>query len=320
MTNLPKDLRAWLTENARLGGLSSYEIVGQPDQTQKIVSRTHDGHYIESVIMRDEPEDEDEVEPGEENAVKRLSLCISSQVGCALNCAFCMTGFGGFRRNLRADEIIDQVLIARRLIGSDERVLSIVFMGMGEPMLNLAAVVPALRIITSRDALNYATRRVTVSTAGVIPGIWEFGEARTGVNLAVSLNATTQEGRDRIMPGCRKWSIDQLLEACRQFPLIQRRRITFEYVLLKGINDSPDDMRRLPRLLKGIPCKINFILYNPDECLDLAPAEESTAERFCAAMSAAHFTVSLRRSKGREHQAACGQLAAHFRRCENHSP
>jgi 23S rRNA (adenine2503-C2)-methyltransferase len=248
--------------------------------------------------------------------MKKVSLCVSSQIGCALDCQFCMTGEGGFRRNLRVDEILDQVIHARGMMAPNERIANVVFMGMGEPMLNLDAVIPALRLLTNPTAFNFATRRVTVSTAGVIPGIRTFGEARTDVNLAVSLNATTQEVRDAIMPGCKKWPLESLLEACRHFPLYKRRRVTFEYVLLKNVNDTDADRARLVKMLRGLTCKINLILYNPGTAAPLAPTSESAAEAFREFLTKAHFTASLRRSKGRGLLAACGQLAAHVRGLE----
>lgn len=317
MTNLPKDLRAWLAANTAFGGMTLRELVGRPDETQKLGFEADDGEFVESVLMRGEMIDDEDDEPqphvGSTPPARKASLCVSSQVGCPLGCTFCMTGHIGFHRNLRVDEILDQVLAARRLTAKDERIANLVFMGMGDPMLNLRAVIPALQVLTSAQAFRFATRRVTVSTAGVIPGIEEFGSAATDVNLAISLNATTQEVRDRIMPGCRKWPIKDLIEACRQFPLTKRRRITFEYVLLKGVNDTPDDERRLVHLLAGIPCKVNLILYNRAEALGHEPTDEPVAEEFRAALAEDHLTACLRRSKGTALHAACGQLAGHLR-------
>ena len=318
MTNLPKDFRVWLGANAVLGGMEIVEVVGKPEETQKIVFRAADGEHVESVLMRGEEEVEDEdpddAPRGSTPPKRKTSLCVSSQVGCPLGCAFCVTGHGGYRRNLEVDEILGQVIAARGLLADDERIANLVFMGMGEPMLNLQAVVPALRLLVSPQAFGFATRRITVSTAGVIPGIEEFGRAATEVNLAVSLNATTQEQRDRLMPGLRKWPIAALLETCRKFPLTKRRRITFEYVLLRGVNDSADDQKRLTRLLRGIHCKFNLILFNRSDCLEFEPSSEQTAESFRSAMAAAGYTASVRRSKGAQYGAACGQLAGHLKK------
>ena len=329
MTNLPKVLRAWLGENAVLGGMRRVVIVGGSRETQKIVFQTDDGEFVESVLMREE-DDADVAKtrgtsigrgagaappvrlPACSPQTGRVSLCVSSQIGCPLNCRFCLTGFGGFRRDLRVDEIAGQLIEGRRVIAPNERIASVVFMGMGEPMLNLRAVVPALELYTSPEALDVSARRITVSTAGVVPGIDELARSGVEANLAVSLNATSQETRDHLMPALKKWPIPELLAACRRFPLSKRRRITFEYVLLDGVNDTPADARRLIRLLHGIPSKVNLILYNPDEQLPFRPTSEEKAEAFRAALSKAAYAVSLRRSKGARHRAACGQLAAHF--------
>ncbi|HBF33556.1 TPA: 23S rRNA (adenine(2503)-C(2))-methyltransferase RlmN [Candidatus Sumerlaeota bacterium] len=339
MTNLPKDFRAWLSENAQLGGVTLEKTTGDSSATQKLLFKTNDGEFIESVIMRgevdyeadDEEENDEELSeyearrlkgkqaaeiipiPGSTPPTRKVSLCVSSQIGCTLGCTFCMTGHGGFCRSLRIDEILGQVIEARRLLAADERISNIVFMGMGEPMLNLKAVIPALRILTNAAGFNFAPRRITVSTAGVIPGIEEFVAAETGVKLAISLNATTQSLRDQLMPGCRSWPIENLLALCKRIPLTKRQRITFEYVLLKGFNDAPADVRRLKALLTGISCKINLILYNTNTHSALESTTEEAAESFRASLAKVHFTASLRISKGREHQAACGQLAGHTR-------
>lgn len=318
MTNLAKPLRQKLEQSLHWGGLDEVETVGEPDATQKMLFRCEDGEYVESVLMRG-LEEEEETSRGSTLPANRLSLCVSSQVGCALGCVFCMTGKGGYRRNLAVDEILDQVLQARKKVQEGELLSNLVFMGMGEPLLNLEAVLPALRLLIDPNGLAFSTRRITVSTAGVLPGIVALGEAQTGVNLAVSLNATTQETRDRLMPGCKKWPLADLIEACRCFPLTQRRRITFEYVLFEGVNDEPEDLDRLERLLRGIPCKINLILYNQREDCGLKPCPEDKAEAFRLALVDRDFTVSLRRSKGAKLQAACGQLAGHYRNPEKGS-
>ncbi len=316
MTNLTKDLRVWLNDNVPLGGLELVDVDGESDETQKLVFRDSEGHFVESVLMRDDfMADEEDVPPsGSTAALKKVSLCLSSQVGCALACEFCMTGLGGFRRNLRTDEIIDQFLVARRLIGDDERIANVVYMGMGEPMLNVNPVVDSLRLLTAPEALGMSRRKVTVSTAGVLAGMAAFARAGTEVNLAISLHATTQKTRDRLMPGCKRWPLTELMDACRDWPLTKRRRITFEYVLLQGINDTEDDRKRLVKLLAGIPCKVNLMLYNPTDAKDLTGTDEAAAESFRQALVASNFTASIRRSKGRKNNAACGQLAAHFQR------
>ena len=324
MTNLSKELRQSLEEKVFLGGLRETTMSGHFTETQKITFKTDDDEFIESVLMRDDfvdgMDEEEEEQQGSTIPQKKVSICVSSQIGCALRCAFCMTGYGGFRRNLRVDEIIDQVLLAREKIQEDERVSNIVFMGMGEPLLNLEALIPSLRLLTDPQGMQFSTRRITVSTAGVIQGLEDFARADTGVNLAVSLNATTQKTRDQIMPGCRSWPLKDLLDVCRRFPLTKRRRITFEYVLLKGVNDTRADVKRLKEMLRNLPCKINLIVYNPSEELRFEATGEKEAEAFREDLLAAHYTVSLRRSKGRRYNAACGQLAGHLRRKDKTCP
>lgn len=300
MGNLPKAMRAFLAERARMGGVELVRGQGPIGGTQKLLMQTDDGCFIESVVMRDE-------------GAGRTSLCVSSQVGCAVGCAFCLTGFGGFQRNLRADEIVGQVLATRKkAMAIDEPLAHVVFMGMGEPMLNLDSVIPALRLMIDPDGIGLSRRRVTVSTAGIVPGIDRFGEANVGVGLAVSLNATTDETRARIMPINEKWPIAKLIASIERFPLEARRRVTIEYVLLKGINDSIEDAERLVRLLQRLSVKVNLIMFNPSPHLPFESTAEERLEMFAAVLSRANMTVTVRWSKGREIEAACGQLAAHY--------
>lgn len=298
-TNLPKDYLASLAENYEVGLPAVARITGSAEATRKIAFSLRDGKIVEGVLMRDEERD-------------RFTLCVSSQVGCPLDCKFCMTGLGGYVRNLTVAEILGQVLVSRRQLSPGQQLSNLVFMGMGEPMLNLNAVLPALRLLISPQAIGFSSRRITVSTAGVVPGMREFGEKNPGVSLAVSLNATTNETRSRIMPINRKYPIEELLQVCREFPIPTRRRITFEYVLLKDVNDSDADARRLIRLVHGIPCKINLICYNATDPLPYEPADEERLESFRAILRQANLTVAVRYSKGRDLQAGCGQLAAHM--------
>lgn len=298
MTNLPAELRQWLAETTRLGGSQIVRVVGDPRQTCKVVLRLHDGALIESVIMREQCD-----EPP--------SVCLSSQVGCALGCAFCRTGYGGFQRNLTVDEITGQLLALRQVLGPDVRIRHVVLMGMGEPMLNLEALVPALELIIDPHGLKISRRRLTVSTAGHVPGMKEFARRAPRVGLAVSLNATTDQIRSQIMPINRMWGLGDLLHACRTFPLEPRQRITFEYVLLRDLNDTLNDARRLAGMIKDIRSKVNLIMYNPTPEFPWLPASDRQVEQFAGVLSQAHYTVTIRRSKGQEIGAACGQLAAH---------
>ncbi len=300
--NLPKTYREFLSENYLLGQPVVSKVLGDPNATQKILFELCDGKKIEGVLMREKG---------------RVSLCVSTQVGCALDCQFCLTGQGGFQRNLSPAEIIGQVLAARRLVGEGELLNNLVFMGMGEPMLNLKALLRALELILSPQALEFSPRRVTVSTAGHIPGIREFGAAGMGVNLAVSLNATTDVTRTRLMPINKKHPLKELLLACRDFPMSKGRRITFEYVMLRGVNDTDADAKRLVRIAHGISCKMNLIVFNRHESLPFQPSLEDRVEKFRQILHKADLIVAVRHSKGQSLQAACGQLAGHVEKSKD---
>jgi 23S rRNA (adenine2503-C2)-methyltransferase len=234
------------------------------------------------------------------------TLCLSSQAGCAVGCVFCVTGVLGAGRNLSGGEIFGQYRALVRTEGLLGSSLNVVFMGMGEPLLNLPGVTRALELL----AETVSPRRITVSTSGIVPGLAMLGELPRRPNLAVSLNATMQEQRVRLMPAAAHWHLDDLIAAMRRYPLERGRRITIEYVLLAGINDSPDDARRLPRLLKGIPVKVNLIPLNPDEryLSGFAAPDNETINAFAAILANAHVNVTVRWSKGRDVAAACGQL------------
>jgi len=300
MTDLPAALRARLGAESRLEALSRAEERRSTDGTIKWTWRTADGKLVESVYMP---------EPG------RKTLCLSTQAGCAVACTFCMTGTMGLSRNLTSGEILDQVASAnRRLLelgeGSGPRPLTnLVFMGMGEPLHNYDNVKAAIDVLLSEDGPNFSNRHVTVSTAGVVPQMRRFGE-ETDVKLAVSLNATTDEVRSAIMPLNRRWPIADLLAACRDFPMKKGRRITFEYVLLGGVNDSDEDATRLSRLVKGIPAKVNLIPYNENPGLGFRAPEPGRVESFRDRLVGANVTAVIRRNRGRDIAAACGQLAA----------
>lgn len=301
MTDLAKVFRNILEENACISRFADPLIEKSDDGCVKFGFRLGDGNIIESVLI---PEPD------------RNTLCISSQVGCAMGCSFCLTGTMGFKRNLSPAEIVNQICGARdyllaqpreQLIGPD-RVTNVVYMGMGEPLNNLENVLASLSIITEQKGLDLTSRRITVSTCGIVPKMRELGE-KSACNLAISLHAVDDETRRRLMPINDRYSIDELLAACRDFPMPKRKRIMFEYILLKGINDTDRDARELARKLTGIPCKINLLPYNESPEL---PYESPGMERLLAFQQIlldAHYTVFIRSSRGSDISAACGQLA-----------
>jgi 23S rRNA (adenine2503-C2)-methyltransferase len=301
MTDLAKVFRQSLEENAYISEFSDTIIENASDGCVKFGFRLSDGYIIESVLI---PEPD------------RNTLCISSQVGCAMGCTFCLTGTMGFTRNLTPAEIVNQIcgvrdyLLAQppeSLIGPD-RVTNVVYMGMGEPLNNLENVLASLSIIMEQKGLDISGRRITVSTCGIVPKINEFGKKST-VNLAISLHAINDEVRSRLMPVNKRYSLEELLEACRKFPMPKRKRIMFEYTLLKGINDSNDDARELARKLRDIPCKINLLPYNESPQLPFESPSKDRLLAFQKILIDAHYTVFIRSSRGTDISAACGQLA-----------
>lgn len=300
MTDVPRALREALAVRTCLTTLERADEQRSRDGTIKWTWRARDGKLVESVYM---PETD------------RRTLCISSQVGCAVGCAFCATGTMGLARNLEPGEIVDQVHRAsRRLvelgIAEGERPLTnLVFMGMGEPLANYRSVKVAIDLLLCEDGPNFSQRHVTVSTSGVVPMMRRLGE-ETPVKLAVSLNATTDAQRDALMPINRRWPLAEVMKACRDFPARNGRRITFEYVLLRDVNDSPEDARRLADLVRGIPAKVNLIPYNEGASLGFAAPAAARVVEFQEALAARNLTAVVRKNRGRDISAACGQLAA----------
>jgi 23S rRNA (adenine2503-C2)-methyltransferase len=333
MTDLAKALRAQLAERGEIRRLDvDLEQVSR-DGTRKLRLRTRDARLIETVLIPDGDASAPDADEEDDDAVPqhlqhplfpkrpKLTQCVSSQVGCALDCTFCATAKLGFGRNLTAGEIVDQVYRAAELVRSlpDEdptrkagadHITNLVFMGMGEPLHNYANVVRAVAILTDERGAAFSRRRVTVSTAGLVPAIERLAEEPIQVNLAVSLNATTDDVRDQIMPINRKWNIARLLEAVRAVPLERRRRVTFEYVLLDGVNDSLDDAARLSRLLRGIPSKVNLIAWNPHPLSSFRRPADERVRAFQEELRSRGLAVYVRRSRGDDIDAACGQLAA----------
>jgi 23S rRNA (adenine2503-C2)-methyltransferase len=295
ITELSKKLREELAERAYISNLTLLNRMTSHDGTEKFLFGLEDGETIESVLIPDE---------------ERLTLCISSQVGCAMGCVFCLTGKSGLKRNLGPHEIIDQVISVNRMI-LPRRITNIVLMGMGEPLANFDNVVEALRRMTG--VMVISPRRITLSTAGIVPRIAELGQLGLKVNLAISLNATTDSVRDVIMPINKTYPIKALLDTCRKLPLQQTRKITFEYVMLKDINDSTADAKRLVRLLHGIQSKINLIPFNPYSDCEYERPDDIAVLRFQEILAKAEVTVIIRKSKGRDILAACGQLKARYK-------
>lgn len=294
-TDLPAELREQIAQDWQLRALEMDDAQHALDGTLKARLRTQGGDLLEAVLI---PENE------------RTTLCVSTQVGCPLACSFCATGAMGFTRNLRPAEIVDQVMRMRDLLPEGRRITNVVFMGMGEPLLNLPHVVEAVRLLLHPKAFAMAPRRVTVSTAGVVPKIRPLLD-QVPVNLAVSLHATTDAVRDELVPLNRRFPLARLMEELRSLPGLGRRRpIFFEYTLIDGVNDAPEDARRLAGLLHGLPAKVNVIPMNPHADSTLRPPPTEVAERFLAELAGRGVRVTLRRPRGADIDAACGQLAA----------
>lgn len=292
MTNLPGKTRAHLAEHYRIHPLELDIITGDPaSSTRKFLFHLAGGKSLESVLIRESD---------------RITVCVSTQVGCAVDCSFCATAAMGFVQNLSAGEIVDQVLQVQREAG--QRVTNVVFMGMGEPFLNYRRVLDAAGLLNDGAGINIGARKITISTAGIVPRMREFTETGQRYKLAVSLNASTQAQREEIMPITKTHSLDDLMDAARDYWAQTRNLITFEYVLLDRLNDTPGDARRLIRLLTGLPCKVNIIPYNEIGGKFSRPGEERI-RAFLAELDSAPFTVTVRWSRGTEIAAGCGQLA-----------
>jgi 23S rRNA (adenine2503-C2)-methyltransferase len=292
MTDLPLDLRATLAERATVERIAVVsEQRSAVDGTRKFLFRLADGSLVESVLMPRE---------------RRTTLCVSSQVGCPLDCVFCQTGKGGFGRNLTSGEILDQICHLKRHCDYDK--VNLVFMGMGEPLLNFDALSQAIRVLNDASALDMGSRRITVSTAGLPRRMRDLADQELRCSLALSLNATTDEQRRALMPAVGRYTIDELIDAALYFNSKSGRRITLEYVLLSGVNTSDDDARRLGKISRRGPFKVNLIPYNPGHDAEFAAISEGEIERFIRTLLPDAPTVTVRRSMGPDIQAACGQL------------
>lgn len=298
MTDIPRGMRALLEENAYISSLKIHSHLKSKDESEKFSFLLRDGFIIESVFIPSE---------------RRNTVCISTQVGCRMGCSFCYTGKMGFSRNLTPAEIVNQILCIMDH-QKNRRIHNIVIMGMGEPLDNFENLIKSLRIITHQSGLSISPRRITLSTCGILPKIPELLK-EFSVNLAISLNASTNEKRNEIMPVNRKYPIDEIIKLCKDLPIDRRRRITFEYVLLGGFNDKESDARMLGKLLYGIRSKVNLIVFNSYPGASFKEPEENNIRRFQEILSHMGYPVTIRESRGRDIYAACGQLASfHFER------
>lgn len=292
MTDLPKEFRCRLGNAFSLSNFKAQKVKTSRDGTYKFLFKLKDRNYIESVLIPEK---------------KHRTICISSQVGCDLGCKFCLSGKDGLIRNLDTSEIVNQVCAIKNGFLIRDETLNIVLMGMGEPLANYENSLKALKILTSPFGFNFSHRRITVSTAGLIPEIKKLGQ-ELPVNLAISLNAAYNSLRNSLMPINKKYPLNKLLEVASKTPLPSRKRITFEYILIKNTNDSLKDAEKLATLLRGMRCKINLIPFNEHEGVDFKRPDDKTVERFRQFLVSRNFTVMVRESKGDDILAACGQL------------
>lgn len=292
ITEYSRELRAMLKKVAYIGNARLLERRKSDDLSEKYLFALEDGETVESVLIPEQ---------------KRLTLCISSQVGCAMGCLFCRTGSAGFVRNLKSYEIIEQIISVNRII-YPQKITNIVIMGMGEALANFDQVVDALwRMV---DLLGLSKRRITLSTAGIVPKLLLLPKKAPHINVAISLNATTDDVRDKIMPVNKRYPLASLIDACRRYPLEHGRKITFEYVMIDGMNDFPEDAFRLAKLLSGIKCKVNLIPLNPFAGCELKRSPDERILAFQKILMKKKVRALIRESRGQDICAACGQLRA----------
>jgi 23S rRNA (adenine2503-C2)-methyltransferase len=293
MTDLPRDLRTSLSAAFTIETPAIASRERSSDGTEKFLLRLSDGKHIEAVFIPDTP---------------AMTFCISTQVGCAMACAFCLTGKMGLVRNLTAGEIAGQVRVLAGAVGLRDKTFNIVLMGMGEPLHNYDAVMKAMRILCDEHGFALPPRRVTLSTVGLLPALEKLGREPLMPNLAISLHAPTDQQRGELVPINRKYGVADIIEACKRFPVRKRSRITFEYVMLAGVNDAPVDARRLARLLAGVKAKVNLIPLNAAAGIPFERPSDSVVDEFARILAERDVTVSVRKSRGRDIRAACGQL------------
>lgn len=294
MKNIPKSYKKKLEDTFIIDRVPIINQVSAPDGTIKFLQEMQDGSHIESVLMRHDDHN---------------TVCISTQVGCGMGCKFCCTARMGLKRNLSAGEIVDQVLNAESLLPEGQRVRNIVYMGMGEPFHNYENTITSLDTFLNPAGLNLSSRRITISTCGVLEGIERFAKEKVKANLAISLNGVTQEARAKLMPISRRYSLEELIKACQNFPTEARQKITFEYILMRDLTDSMTSAKALVKLMHGIKSKINLIPYNENPILDFKSPTMQRVKEFQKYLLDHGVIATLRISKGQGISAACGQLA-----------
>jgi 23S rRNA (adenine2503-C2)-methyltransferase len=294
MTDLSKGTRTQLEDKYTFEGLQAQQVAQSADGTHKILFRLIEGHPVETVLIPDEN--------------GRRTACISLQAGCSLACRFCATGTMGLLKNLSVGEIVGQLVYLRDRF-SDDAFTNIVMMGMGEPLLNFANMVEAIKLITDETGLCVSAKKITISTAGITPKITKLADLGLKTRLAISLNAATQEKRAQIMPVAQTFDLEKLMDAVKYYTQATKTRVTFEYILFKGFNDSIEDVKALSDLVRGIPCKINLLAYNPVEGLNFERPSDEEVDRFARQLYPKVPAVTVRKSRGTDINAACGQLA-----------
>jgi 23S rRNA (adenine2503-C2)-methyltransferase len=299
MTDLPQTLRTKLADNFSFGKIDTLRVLGSKDTTQKFLFRLSDGNLIESVLIPASP-------ALYGSPSDRRTICISTQVGCAYGCKFCASGLDGWKRNLRPDEIVNQIMAVEDATG--ERIDNIVFMGMGEPLANYDNLMRAIQIINAPWGIGIGARHITISTSGLVPQIRQLADQPLQIRLAVSLHGASDDVRSRIMPINRKYNLSALLDACRYFISRKKQRITFEFILIAQVNDSDEQARQLAKHARALEAKVNLIPYNKVEGLDWMQPSSDRQKKFLAVLRAADVRATLRREKGDDIAAACGQL------------
>ncbi|OGC89509.1 MAG: 23S rRNA (adenine(2503)-C(2))-methyltransferase [candidate division Zixibacteria bacterium RBG_16_53_22] len=302
MSDISKGLRQKLSEAAMISELERVQMLESVDGSTKFLFRLADGPHIESVLI---PE------------ADRVTLCVSSQAGCPAKCAFCATGNLGYKRNLKAGEIVDQFIHAQRV--SRRRISNVVFMGMGEPMLNLDNVLKACRILNDDYGPALSQKKITISTVGIVRGMKKFVVAANKLGLALSLHSADESTRQGIMPVAKKNPLSEIMAQAKRYTELTRRRISFEYLLLGGINDSITDAKKLVKIIHGIPCKINLMRYNPVDGLPFERPREKDVLRFQGYLNPRVYAVTVRESRGVDIKGACGQLAGQMIDQQNHT-